>query len=174
MWDLPGPGLEPVSPALAGGFLTTAPLGKSYLSSWTPLHIDTIVSSSLTRSYSFVWGQINLLYLVFMDTHFSIIPVKGTCSVSMGLKIMYILRLLGAKFYRWQLDCDFVTFFFPNLLYANLLSAFSVAERTVLNLPPWLLFASVYSDVSFLLSVFSELFLGAYNFRIVILDNSNF
>ena len=28
MWDLPGPGLEPVSPALAGRFLTTAPLGK--------------------------------------------------------------------------------------------------------------------------------------------------
>ena len=29
MWDLPGPGLEPVSLALAGGFLTTAPPGKS-------------------------------------------------------------------------------------------------------------------------------------------------
>ena len=29
MWDLPGPGLEPVSPALAGGFLTTVPPGKS-------------------------------------------------------------------------------------------------------------------------------------------------
>ena len=28
MWDLPRPGLEPVSPALAGGFLTTAPPGK--------------------------------------------------------------------------------------------------------------------------------------------------
>ena len=28
MWDLPGPGLEPVSAALAGGFLTTAPPGK--------------------------------------------------------------------------------------------------------------------------------------------------
>ena len=28
MWDLPGPGLEPVSPALAGGFLTTARPGK--------------------------------------------------------------------------------------------------------------------------------------------------
>ena len=28
MWDFPGPGLEPVSPALAGGFLTTAPPGK--------------------------------------------------------------------------------------------------------------------------------------------------
>ena len=28
MWDLPGPGLEPMSPALAGGFSTTAPPGK--------------------------------------------------------------------------------------------------------------------------------------------------
>ena len=28
MWDLPGPGLEPVSPALAGRFATTAPPGK--------------------------------------------------------------------------------------------------------------------------------------------------
>ena len=29
MRDLPGPGLEPVPPALAGGFSTTAPPGKS-------------------------------------------------------------------------------------------------------------------------------------------------
>ena len=29
MWDLPGPGLEPVSPAVAGGVLTTVPPGKS-------------------------------------------------------------------------------------------------------------------------------------------------
>ena len=29
MWDLPEPGIEPMSPALAGGFLTTAPPGKS-------------------------------------------------------------------------------------------------------------------------------------------------
>ena len=28
MWDLPGPGLESMSPALAGGFSTTAPPGK--------------------------------------------------------------------------------------------------------------------------------------------------
>ena len=28
MWDLPGPGLEPVSPALVGRFSTTAPPGK--------------------------------------------------------------------------------------------------------------------------------------------------
>ena len=32
MWDLPRPGLEPVSPALAGRFLTTAPAGKPLIS----------------------------------------------------------------------------------------------------------------------------------------------
>ena len=30
-WDLPGPGIEPMSPALASRFLTTVPLGKSLL-----------------------------------------------------------------------------------------------------------------------------------------------
>ena len=29
MWNLPGPGIEPVSSALAGGFLSTVPPGKS-------------------------------------------------------------------------------------------------------------------------------------------------
>ena len=28
MWNLPGPGIEPVSPALAGGFSTTGPPGS--------------------------------------------------------------------------------------------------------------------------------------------------
>ena len=31
MWDPPRPGLEPVSPALAGGFSTTVPPGKPLL-----------------------------------------------------------------------------------------------------------------------------------------------
>ena len=31
MWDLPGPGLEPMSPALAGRFLTTVSPGSPYL-----------------------------------------------------------------------------------------------------------------------------------------------
>ena len=29
VWDLPGPGIEPVTPALAGGFFSTEPSGKS-------------------------------------------------------------------------------------------------------------------------------------------------
>ena len=39
MWDLPRPGLEPVSPALAGRFLTTAPPGKSLISFLTVLNV---------------------------------------------------------------------------------------------------------------------------------------
>ena len=37
MWDLPRPGLEPVSPALAGRFSTTAPPGKPSMNSLTGL-----------------------------------------------------------------------------------------------------------------------------------------
>ena len=33
-WNLPRPGHEPVSPALAGRFSTTAPPGKPFLSFW--------------------------------------------------------------------------------------------------------------------------------------------
>ena len=40
MWDLPRPGLEPVSPALAGRFSTAAPPGK-------PANIDFKLSSHL-------------------------------------------------------------------------------------------------------------------------------
>ena len=42
MWDLPRPGLEPVSPALAGGFSTTAPPGK-------PLNFDFYLSNIGTQ-----------------------------------------------------------------------------------------------------------------------------
>ena len=34
MWDLPGPGLEPVSPALAGSFVTTGLVILNSLSTW--------------------------------------------------------------------------------------------------------------------------------------------
>ena len=42
MWDLPGPGLEPVSPALASGFLTTAPPGKPHVYIYLNLNLSTV------------------------------------------------------------------------------------------------------------------------------------
>ena len=50
MWDLPRPGLEPVSPALAGRFSTTAPPGKP-----SPIYF-------FIRSYVYHYGLIYLFY----------------------------------------------------------------------------------------------------------------
>ena len=47
MWDLPGQGLEPVSPALAGGFLTTVPPGKSTWGTFCFPRIVSLVLGSL-------------------------------------------------------------------------------------------------------------------------------
>ena len=51
MWDLPRPGLEPVSPALAGRFSTTAPPGKplSQFFKCVCVHVHT---HSIGLSYS--------------------------------------------------------------------------------------------------------------------------
>ena len=47
MWDLPGPGIEPMSLLLAGGFLTTGPPGESspvvsLCNTWQPRPTDNI------------------------------------------------------------------------------------------------------------------------------------
>ena len=52
MWDLPGLGLEPVSPALAGGFLTTAPPGKPLM--WTIFKVFTEFVTTLFLLYVLV------------------------------------------------------------------------------------------------------------------------
>ena len=54
MWDLPGPGLGPVSPALAGGFLTTAPPGKPQVSLFnSPVALCPFQHSFPNHSFSF-------------------------------------------------------------------------------------------------------------------------
>ena len=56
MWDLPRPGLEPVSPALAGRFSTTAPPGKPVAGLfkewvWAPTQLLTICRSCPIDTY---------------------------------------------------------------------------------------------------------------------------
>ena len=59
MWDLPRPGLEPVSPALAGGFSTTAPPGKPKNFFDRPL-LNHFIGQ--TNSFFFPWiNNIDLL-----------------------------------------------------------------------------------------------------------------
>ena len=45
MWNLPGPGLKPVSPELAGRFLTTGPPGKS-----SNLNLKTTLLTRIRRT----------------------------------------------------------------------------------------------------------------------------
>ena len=55
MWDLLGPGLEPVSPALASGFLTTAPAGKSAIC--TLIKVWTSCENTVERATNSTWGN---------------------------------------------------------------------------------------------------------------------
>ena len=49
MGDPPGPGLEPVFPALAGGFLTTAPPGKPTLLNFHEVFDNNILVATVTK-----------------------------------------------------------------------------------------------------------------------------
>ena len=56
MWDLPGPGLEPGSPALAGRFLTTAPPGESQDTRFLDLNAIDISDQKLLSDQVLVGG----------------------------------------------------------------------------------------------------------------------
>ena len=50
MWDLPGSGMEPVFPALAAGFLTYGPTGKSPL--WVSFSEAQLLAASFPNTRS--------------------------------------------------------------------------------------------------------------------------
>ena len=64
MWDLPRPGLEPVSPALAGRFSTTAPPGKPQISLWDT---DFIYFWYMPRDR--IAGSYGVLFLILRNCH---------------------------------------------------------------------------------------------------------
>ena len=61
MWDIPGPGIEPTSLALAGGFLTTVPPEKSPSSplTITPLQLNKIKENPHHSQNLSLFGQRN-------------------------------------------------------------------------------------------------------------------
>ena len=58
MWDLPGQGLEPVSPSLAGGFLTTVPPGKP------PVCLFIFLTVSFTKQRVLILIKSNLKFFL--------------------------------------------------------------------------------------------------------------
>ena len=97
MWDLPRPGLEPVSPALAGRFSTTAPPGKLF--------------SALLRYWSIIYGFLcyveklaviltipssNAIYLYFSLASLKIFSSSLVCSsyIMIYISMFFFLFLL--------------------------------------------------------------------------------
>ena len=73
MWDLPGPGLEPASPALAGGFLTTAPPGKLPYEFLNRMHLTRQKKETFTVSMgipSVPKRSGNLYFFLFLQHSF--------------------------------------------------------------------------------------------------------
>ena len=71
MWDLPRPGLEPVSPALAGRFSTTAPPGKPYFYFFEkppycfPVDAQIYIRTNSVGGFPFLHILTNICYLLF-------------------------------------------------------------------------------------------------------------
>ena len=88
--DLPDPGIEPMSPALAGGFFTSKPPGK-------PLNIHTHTHSTSVVLYPAVYilkaivSSIRGLVLVF--SVFLFIPLSSGDEKSSSLYHYYFLKL---------------------------------------------------------------------------------
>ena len=93
MWDLPRPGLEPVFPALAGRFLTTAPPGKPYRIFLLLLHCRS--SFYILSLYILMPNQIYALQIL--------VPFCGLSSVFFfpPLKIVFISGL--SSLLHWSL-----------------------------------------------------------------------
>ena len=110
MWDLPGPGIEPTSPALAGEFLTTAPPGKSLLS----FSIDQL-------------GQ-NLSILLFFSKNQLLLLI-----FCIFLKILYFIYFHYNIYYFIPSACFGFSFLFFSFL--NVKGQVIIVIFTIFNVP---------------------------------------
>ena len=82
MWDLPGPGLKPVSPALAGRFPTAAPPGKPQ-----QIFLIDLFRSPVAGDFYFIYFIIFFYEPKLYFTTFSVFLVLPSKGKSLFLKI---------------------------------------------------------------------------------------
>ena len=109
MWDLPGPGIKPMSPALAGGFLTTAPPGKSlspflyyfkFPASVTSLPFLISLASTLVECMGVFW-----LLFVFLERNGS--RTYKLYSLIFQLINFFLFRFVTLKLFGLNVQLNF-------------------------------------------------------------------
>ena len=112
MWDLPRPGLEPVSPALAGRLSTTAPPGKSPDNAFLIQHLHVSVWEYWWQTF---WDLEVTTKAQHKTSHFShllisvihvyhlwiIISVQSVSLLSIQLFIHQVMLILFMKISNW-------------------------------------------------------------------------
>ena len=114
MWDPPRPGLEPVSPALAGRFATAAPPGK-------PLFLYILVSSIF---YSFLCTDISPPWLnLFLNFFFLLVVfVKG---------IVFLISLSHSSLSVYRNTTDFCVLILYPVTLLNFFTSFFAVFRII-------------------------------------------
>ena len=93
MWDLPRQGLEPVSPALAGGFLTTAPPGKSLSTCFNRRYFSSkFLRGILFFKILFIYLFMAVLGLRFCAGAFSSCGKRGPLTIAGSLVVEHRLQ----------------------------------------------------------------------------------
>ena len=68
MWDLPGSGIQPMSPALAGGFFTTESPGKPCVLVFV-LKVSAVLCIKLKQTFTDIWKESPLTFLPSPSLH---------------------------------------------------------------------------------------------------------
>ena len=103
MWDLPGPRIEPMSPALSGGFLPSAPRGSPllYLVSW---------HSTIRKSISLLPCLFMYIYIID-ESSWILILVNRLKFIAVWLKFIAVLIYFDTRIVRiWPVGAPSVWF----------------------------------------------------------------
>ena len=170
MWDLPGPGLEPLSPASAGRLSTTAPPGKPRI----PILL------SLFFLYFFCPTQVRGEFLAFWEV-WGLLPAFSRCSVAVVPHVDVFLMYLWGGMWSPRLtllpswSSSFWPFFSIEFFVFLLVSCMS--SLCILEIKPLLVasFANIFSQskgclfISFMVSFAVQKLISLIRFHCLIL-----